>query len=207
MDPTAWFEEVVTRPDVALDEAALALAAHAYPDLDAAASLGRLDDLADLVREPSRAELNRVVFGRAGLRGNEADYYDPDNSFLNRVLERGLGIPISLAVVMIEVGRRAGVPIVGVNAPSHFLVRDESDGALLDPFAAGQEVAGHPAAVYAPVADSVTILNRMLGNLRGIYVTRGDLSSLLWVLRLRTLLPGADAEATHELTRAQARLN
>ena len=204
MDATERFAEIVGRPVVPLDEGALAIAAHAWPDLDVDDERARLDDLAARVASRHRSDLCRVLFDEVGLRGNEDDYYDPDNSFLNRVLERGVGIPISLAVVMIEVGRRAGVPIAGVNAPSHFLVRDGSDGALLDPFNRGAVVTTE---VAAPVASTVEILGRMLGNLRGIYVTNGDFTSLIWVLRLRTLLPGAPPESTYELTRAQARLN
>ena len=203
MDATEWFAEVVARPVVPLDEAALAIAAHGSENLDADFVLARLDDLGARVSEPRRGELCRVLFGEVGLRGNDVDYYEPENSFLDHVLERGVGIPISLAVVMIEVGRRAGIPLAGVNAPSHFLVRDETDGALLDPFNRGAEVDG----VSAPVASTLDIVARMLNNLRGIYTTRGDFDGLFWVLRLRTLLPGAPPEVHYELTRAQARLN
>ena len=203
MDATEAFAQIVARPAFDLDEAALALAAHAYPDLDIAAELARLDELAGWVKEPTRQELRRVLYGDLALRGNAEDYYNADNSFLNRVLDTGLGIPISLAVVMLEVGRRAGVHLVGINAPSHFLVRDESDGALLDPF--NSAVAMPP--IDAPVAPPLTIVDRMLNNLRSIYANRGELDSLLWVLRLRTLLPGAAPETAHELQRAVARLN
>jgi regulator of sirC expression with transglutaminase-like and TPR domain len=179
------------------------MAAHAYPELDVAVETSRLDVIAERVAAPTRDALRRVVFDEAGLRGNADDYYDPENSFINRVLDRGVGIPISLAVVMMAVGRRAGVPLVGINAPSHFLVRDDSDGALLDPFNAGTEVAY----VDAPVASPLTVVDRMLNNLRTIYVTRGDITNLLWVLRLRTLLPGAPPVRGHELQRVIARLN
>jgi hypothetical protein len=202
MDPTERFAELVARQTVPLDEAAFALAAHAWPNVNLDAELGRLDALASRVQSPVRAELCRVLFGEAGLRGNHDNYYDPDNSFLNRVLDTGLGIPISLAVVMIEVGRRAGVVLQGVNAPAHFLVRDAEDAALLDPFHAGATTAGE-----GPPATTVDILARMLVNLRSIYTAAGDIANLIWVLRLRTLLPGAGPEATHELTRVQARLN
>ena len=203
VDATDAFAEIVARPAFDLDEAALALAAHAYPGMDVGAELARLDELAGWVKEPTRQELRRVLYGDLALRGNAEDYYDPDNSFLNRVLDTGLGIPISLAVVCIEVGRRAGVQLVGVNAPSHFLVRDESDGALLDPFNSVVEMPP----VDAPVAAPLTVVDRMLNNLRSIYANRGELDNLLWVLRLRTLLPGASPEAAHELQRAVARLN
>jgi regulator of sirC expression with transglutaminase-like and TPR domain len=203
VNPTARFALIVGADVVELDEAAFAIAQHAFPDLDPAKERARLDQLASLVREPTRAGLCRIVFGELGLRGNTDDYYDPDNSFLNRVLDTRRGIPISIAAVMIEVGRRCGVPLSGLNAPTHFLVRDDSDGTVLDPFAGGAEVHG----VDAPLAGTGVIVGRMLNNLRSIYVNRGDLANLLWVLELRTLLPGAPADAAHELTRARARLN
>jgi regulator of sirC expression with transglutaminase-like and TPR domain len=107
---------------------------------------------------------------------------------------------------MIEVGRRAGIALRGLNAPGHFLVRDDADNVVLDPFEQGAEVADADA-VLAPVADAVAIVARMLNNLRSIYTSSGDLAGLIWVLRLRTLLPGADPSAAYELTRAKARLN
>ena len=202
MDPTEQFASLVAQDDVPLDAAALAMAAHAWPSIDVDVELSRLDELAGRLDVPTRDGLCRGVFGEAGLLGNHHNYYDPDNSFLNRVLDTGLGIPISLAVVMIEVGRRCGVTLTGINAPSHFLVRDESDGAYLDPFDGGT-----PVAADGPVTDAVGILARMLNNLRSIYVASGDISHLLWVLELRTLLPGAPPDATHELTRVRAKLN
>ena len=203
VDPTETFAELMTRRAVPLDEAAFAIAAHAWPDLDIGAELARLEQIAERVTEPNRSALSRVLFGDLGLRGNTDGYYEADNSFLNRVLDTGLGIPISLAVVMIEVGRRAGVALVGVNAPGHFLVRDAIDGALLDPFAGGAVTHAED----APDCGTVTIVARMLNNLRTIYTTNGEHHHLIWVLRLRTLLPDASPELTYELTRAQARLN
>lgn len=203
MDATDAFARIVGAGVVDLGQAALLIAAHAYPDLDVDKQVARLDELADRVKEPSRGVLMQVLFGDVGLRGNVEDYYDPDNSFLNRVLDTGLGIPISLAVVMLEVGHRAGIRLTGINAPSHFLVRDEADGALLDPFNRGAAVESFD----APMASPLVIVDRMLNNLRSIYTNRGDLTNLLWVLRLRTLLPGAGPDRGHELQRAVARLN
>jgi regulator of sirC expression with transglutaminase-like and TPR domain len=203
VDPTETFAALVRREHVPLDESALAIAAHAWPTLDMAAELARLDGMASRLTVPTRVELNRVLFGEFGLRGNTDEYYLADNSFLNRVIDTKLGIPISLAILMIEVGRRAGVSLAGINAPGHFLVRDDADGAFLDPFASGATVAN----VDGPPADTVGILARMLNNLRSIYISNGELGNLIWVLRLRTLLPGAGPEAGHELVRANARLN
>jgi regulator of sirC expression with transglutaminase-like and TPR domain len=203
VDATDAFAEIVSRPSFPLDEAALAIAAHAYPDIAIAAELARLDEVAGWVKQPTCSELRRVLYGDLALRGNAEDYYNPDNSFLNRVLDTGLGIPISLAVVMLEVGRRAGVHLVGINAPSHFLVRDETDRVLLDPFNSAVEMPP----IDAPVAGPLTIVDRMLNNLRSIYANRGQLDNLLWVLRLRTLLPDAAPETGYELQRALAKLN
>lgn len=203
VDPTETFAELMTRARVPLDEAAFAIAAHAWPDVDIGAELARLEQIAGRVIEPTRDALNAVLFGELGLGGNVEDYYAADNSFLNRVLDTGLGIPISLAVLMIEVGRRAGVSLHGVNAPGHFLVRDDADGVLLDPFERGAVTTADD----APPASTVGILARMLNNLRTIYTTNGEHHHLVWVLRLRTLLPDAPPEAAYELTRAQARLN
>ena len=134
----ARFKALIERPVVPLDEAALAIAAEEYPGLDAAAYLARLDALGALVRqrasEPQRAAgrlraLCDVLFAELGFRGNEEAYYDPRNSFLNEVLERRLGIPISLSVLLIEVGRRVGVPLHGVGLPRHFMVKLEPQGA------------------------------------------------------------------------------
>jgi hypothetical protein len=95
------------------------------------------------------------------------------------------------------------VAIRGVNAPSHFLVRDESDGAYLDPFAGAVEVPD----VDAPTVDTKVILSRMLNNLRSIYTASGDIANLFWVLGLRTRMPGASPDAHYELLRTRARLN
>ena len=111
---------------------ALLIAAHEYPALDVAAYLAQLNDMADVLRRRLRPDigpsdtviaLNHYLFDELGFRGNAADYYDPRNSFLNDVLERRLGIPISLSVLYIAVGRRLGLPLEGVSFPSHFLVR------------------------------------------------------------------------------------
>ena len=86
-------------------------------------ALASLDELAAGCDEPSFDGLRVHLFERVGFRGNRDDYADPDNSFLDRVIDRRLGIPITLSVVMIEVGRRLGVRVVGIGMPAHFLVR------------------------------------------------------------------------------------
>ena len=147
------FAELVSGSEADLDlaEAALLIAQEEQPELDVAAYLGRLDALADSVRSrlPEAASfadiiqaLNTVLFEEEGLSGNQTDYHDPRNSFLNEVLDRKLGIPITLSLVYIEVGNRLGVPLVGVGFPGHFVVKYAGpDGeTVLDPFQAGSRV-------------------------------------------------------------------
>lgn len=139
---TALFSHLVCRPEAELDlaQAALAIAAPEYPGLDIGRYLRRLDELAERaydrvyasVADPARQAL--VLVGQLlrveGFRGNTEDYGDPRNSFLNEVLDRRVGIPISLAVVMIEVARRLEVPLQGVSFPGHFLLRIDIDTGL-----------------------------------------------------------------------------
>jgi regulator of sirC expression with transglutaminase-like and TPR domain len=208
MDRTARFTALVAGPErnLALDEAALLIAAHDH-ELDVTAELERLDDLAAALRAPTIQELIRVLFVEQGLAGaGEHEYYEPENSFLDAVLDRRRGIPISLAVVMIEVGRRVGLHVDGIGAPGHFLVshRDE----LLDPFRAGEpaDPTGIHPSYLAPV-DTRAILARMLANLRQIYQATGQITSLLWVLRLRCAIPGVPDAEKNELARMEASLN
>ena len=113
-----------------LARASLLVACDEYPELELDPYLQRLDTMAAAVRgrlgdtpEVVVAGLNRLLFEEEGFRGNTREYYDPRNSFLNDVLDRRTGIPITLAVIYIEVARRAGVHVEGINFPGHFLVR------------------------------------------------------------------------------------
>src|SRR5690606_19213864 len=136
-------------PDLDLAAAALQIAAEEYPQLVAGPYLQRLDLLAERVRDRLDnetaplvvlQELNRVLFEEERFRGNAEAYYDPRNSFLNDVLDRRVGIPISLSLVYLEVGWRLGLPLSGVGFPGHFLVRYEGEvvRVLLDPFDGGR---------------------------------------------------------------------
>jgi regulator of sirC expression with transglutaminase-like and TPR domain len=221
LTPTERFVAVVQGPEeeLALDEAALLLAAHARPELDVAEQLSRLDDLAGALLESSASAVAGLLFEELGFSGNTEDYTDPRNSFLDQVLDRRLGIPISLAVLMIEVGRRAGVAIDGVGLPGHFLVR--GDGELRDPFRGGRrleqaeceaifrEIHGPTArfrpSMLAPVGPRV-ILARMLANLRQNYVARRDPVALEWVVRLRVAIPGVPPSELADLSRLLAEL-
>ena len=141
----ARFAALIARDPVPLDEAVLAIAEEEYPDLDPAASLRALDRLAERVSAAAGERARPVSVLRAlrsvladdeRFRGNPDHYYDPRNSFLNEVLERRLGIPITLSIVYLEVARRVGLRLEGVGFPGHFLVRSPAPNGLYvaDPF-------------------------------------------------------------------------
>jgi regulator of sirC expression with transglutaminase-like and TPR domain len=222
MTATDAFIALVQGPEQALnlDHAAFLLAAHASPGLDVSAQLDRLDDLAARCPEPTLDGLRSLLFEDLGLVGDTEDYSDPRNSFLDQVLDRRRGIPISLSVLMIEVGRRLGVPLEGVGMPGHFLVRHTAPPRLLvDPFHGGRTLDadecaalfttlfGSSATLPASVLDGArprAVLARMLANLKRSYLDRRDPASLLWVGRLRAAIPGVDpgemAEVAQMLT-------
>lgn len=209
MDPTGRFVALMQVPEPALplDEAALLIAAHAHPGMDVDAQLARLDELAAGVPAPTLDGLRQHLFRDLAFTGNHDDYYDPRNSFLDDVLDRRTGIPITLSVLMMEVGRRVGVPLAGVSMPGHFLVRDKADlGVFVDPFARGTVLDLHgcearfkavhgPDAVldpsYLEPADRRSIVGRMLANLETVATQLADREMLLWVLGLRVAVPGA----------------
>jgi regulator of sirC expression with transglutaminase-like and TPR domain len=163
-------------------EAALEFAVFAYPDVDVQGYLDRLDRMADLVAGATHLDLRRVVAIREGLGGDIDDYYDPRNSFLNEVIDRRKGIPITLSVVWMEVGRRAGIEVQGVALPGHFLVF--AGGQLVDPFHGGEAIGADEAAVlvaenyggaprlnpeWLEPVEPRAIVVRMLGNLVEAY--------------------------------------
>lgn len=212
MDPLSRFAELVGWPEatIPLDEAAILIAAQGRPPVDVAAELGRLDGLADRLLEPTVERLMQQLFVVEGFRGDVDTYSDPRNSFLPDVVDRRLGIPITLSLLAIEVGRRAGVALHGVGMPGHFLVRcdDPAPGPqFFDPFAGGLALdeAGCEARFRATVGEGPVwdvaflapvgprqILARILANLRQHYLAVGDPAALGWVVRWRTAIPGAD---------------
>ena len=144
------FEQLISQPDTSINlaEAALMIARLEYPELNIATYLKQIDKLAEEIRnrlpaQPTASEilhrLNQVLFIEKGFAGNSDHYYDPRNSFLNDVLERKQGIPISLSILYIELGKQLGLPLSGVSFPGHFLVKlDIHDGAIvLDPYFGG----------------------------------------------------------------------
>jgi regulator of sirC expression with transglutaminase-like and TPR domain len=219
----ALFAHVASRDDDELDlaQAALVIAEPDYPGLDIPRYLDALDELGALARvrldephagESSLARVARLLHEELGFRGNATDYYDPRNSFLNEVLDRKVGIPITLALVLGEVARRAGVPSSGVSFPGHFLVRGATPSGpeFIDPFdgrpldrdglrrlhariAGGDERDPDPRLLEP--ASKRQILVRMLNNLRGIWSARGDRERLRGVLERLQLLAPTDEQA------------
>ena len=215
-----------------LAAAALAIARTEYPLLDEPYYLERLEALAKRVRGRMRSNptareiialLNRVLFEEEGLRGNCDDYYDPRNSFLNDVLDRKLGIPISLSVIYMDVARRVGFPIVGTGMPGHFLLKhyDVMCGeTLIDPFNRGRIVGAADCQkrldeIYAGELElqpeflqAVThreILIRVLNNLWQIYFTQRNFHKGLVVLDLLLVIPPQCPDLLRE--RGLVRLN
>jgi regulator of sirC expression with transglutaminase-like and TPR domain len=207
VDPTTRFVSLVSDATVEppLDEAALLIAAHVHPALDIGFWTGRLDDLAEACADPTFDALRHQLFVIDGFRGNAARYDDPANSLLDAVLERRLGIPITLAVVMLEVARRVGVDAVGIGMPGHFLVGDPgrpgrfcdvfSGGALLDVDAcsaiysrtAGAAHAFEPR-MLAP-ASHRAIIARILANLERSSLA-GDPVHATWMTTLHVAIAG-----------------
>lgn len=178
--------------DHRLDLAAIEIARFAYPRLDSSSVLDRLEALAAEVRGDTHLALRRVIAIRHGIGGNVDDYRNPDNSFINRVLETRRGIPITLSVVWMEVGRRAGIEMQGVALPGHFVTY--AGGQMVDPFHYGEAIGSDEAAALIAQAiggdprldkrwlepvSTRDIVRRMLRNLEEQYFD--DPESLEWV--------------------------
>jgi len=215
------FQRIARLPDAEIDlaEAALWVAAEEYPGLDVARWLERLAGLAEAARvqllgarstSERIARLNAYLYEQQGFGGNRDDYYDPRNSFLNDVLERRTGIPITLAIVYLSVAQRAGVPALGVGFPGHFLVRcDEPEEILVDPFA-GAVVSRDECAEWLRTAAGADapfdprlleptpareIVARLLRNLKQIWLAAEDWSrALACAERILLLTPNAPLE-------------
>jgi regulator of sirC expression with transglutaminase-like and TPR domain len=216
MNLDAALDLLSSEPTAPLDvaEIALHLARDEYPDLDVEAHLGELDAMAHearaYLRGNLRAQVNglcRYLFHEMGFRGNTRDYYDARNSYLNIVLERRTGIPISLSTVAIAVGTRAGLEVVGVGLPGHFVAKAVADGedVLFDPFHGGRllapgdcenlvlQVTEQPFEATPENLQAVPVgvtVQRMLNNLKGVYLRHGDFRRAVRVMdRLRQLDP------------------
>lgn len=214
------FAALVARPeeDVDLAEAALLIACEEYPSLEPRRYLARLDAMGEALapRLSGAAEaleaattLRQYLFREEGFHGNTDSYYDPRNSFLNDVLDRRTGIPITLSAVYIEVARRAGVSVFGVGLPGHFVVKllGADREILVDPFHGGAVLSERDCQARLDrifegrvkmeprMLEAVTprqILERMLRNLKALYVKETDHPRTLGVLELLLrLAPGS----------------
>ena len=209
-------QRFVAQEPIDLARAALAVAREEYPELDEGRYLRMLDELASGVHAglPSGASierrvgrLNSYLFHELGFDGNKTDYYDPRNSFLNEVIDRRTGIPLTLCILYMEVGRRCGLRVDGVGFPGHFLCKVHLDEGelVVDPFSRGQllGVDEIKRRLQAAVGDQVKfdarvlraakpreILVRMLQNLRSVYSERNDMPRALSAVdRLLLLAP------------------
>ena len=212
------FASLAAEPDPPLDELALALAAEFRPvGTDAAlAELDRLGSELAAARAASPSEqaeaCRRLLGEREGFAGDREQYDDPDNSMLDLVLERRRGLPILLSAVYAEVARRAGIPLVGIGLPGHYVVGHFGiePPLVLDPFAGGVLVAPDaPRELVRPWDTHETAL-RMLNNLVSSYAARGDLGNAIRAAELRLRLPLADPLRDYlvtDLRAFQARLN
>ena len=197
---------------ISLAEAALWIAASEYPELDPAQYIGRLDRMADTVAQRIAGQtdplaiigvINQYLFQEEGFCGNTEDYYDPRNSFLNEVLDRKTGIPITLSTIYMEVAGRLQFPLVGVGMPGHFLVKHPYFAIILDPFAGGsilseddcraqmQRVLGESVPFDRSYLEGVSkrhILVRMLNNLRSIFVNAREFLKALEMTELALIV-------------------
>lgn len=188
------FKHVASLPDdyIDLEKNALLIARYAYPALETDAYVRKLEEMATEVRErmgrrvsgeEAVKTLNRYLFSEQGFRGNTKNYYEVDNSYLNRVIDRRIGIPISLSAVYLLIGRRLGLPLYGIGMPGHFLVKFDSERykIFIDCFNSGALLSEKDCSrflvqagygfeeKYLQRSSNRTVLIRMLKNLIAIY--------------------------------------
>lgn len=221
MDVLQAFADLVAQPDEEIDlaRAATMIGLGTYPGTDVDRCLRALDDLS--VGISDLAGLRRRLFADMGFAGDRAGYNDPDNAFLHRVLERRLGIPVTLSILTMEVGRRAGVPLEPIAMPGHFLLWEPYSDRFLDAFnggalidEAGCEVlfrlstgAGDEVVFtreMLPLVSNAGILVRILGLLAQRYRAAGNPAALEWALRMRLALPEVSSGDILELADAMA---
>lgn len=216
MEQLTFSDEIISEP-INVPLAALLFAREiAYPDLDVGEAMARIEELVDYAEQliaPYQTTIEQAetlvdfLFIQERFQGNSQAYTDPRNSYLNEVLERRLGIPISLSVLYIAVAQRLGIPAQGIGLPGHFIVNipAEKNGYYLDPFYGGSRLSREDCASLVhqstgyngplqpdwlqPVSPRA-ILTRMLNNLRSIYFQQETWSQALAVVEhLRLLQP------------------
>ena len=209
------FDQLGGMPEDQIDLAwaALLIAASEYPELDVVGQMEVLDSLAAGAAKgmgddgdplSSVNNLSAYLFDEVGFHGNESEYYDPRNSYLNEVLARRMGIPITLSLVCIEVGKRLGVPLEGVGMPGHFLLRHRDEpGIFIDPFHRGILLSEEECAKllrdatrtavpwdqsYLTTVSNRELIARILRNLKGIYLNQRDHQRALGIAGLAVSL-------------------
>ncbi len=219
-----YFYQEIQQPDQQIDlaKAALYIAKEEYPHLDPGEYLNAIDTMVTEIQErlpeqhyPLRIlqTINKYLYDDLGFTGNKKDYYDPRNSFLNDVIERRSGIPITLSLLYLEIARRLEFPMVGIGMPGHFMIRPEFEdvGIFVDAFNRGEimfdadceerlsqiyqePISSIPAELLQPVSNR-QFLARMLTNLKMIYLSRRNFSkSVAAVERILLLFPDAVME-------------
>lgn len=217
------FYQEIHQPDdqINLARAALYLALEEYPQLDVEQPLNALDTMADEVKERLPAEpyplrliqtINQYLYQDLGFAGNTDNYYDPRNSFLNDVIERRTGIPITLSLVYLAIAERINFPMIGVNMPGHFLIRPRFDEmeVFVDAFNQGEilflqdcqqrlsQLYGRAIELQPGLLEAVSphqFLARMLTNLKAIYLSQSNLQKALAAIeRILLLFPEAAPE-------------
>jgi len=211
------FSKEVKKPeaDIRLDRAALYLAGEEYPEIDVHSYLAELDAFASQIAlreiaETAPADLARAIahylFDQVGLHGNTGEYYSPENSYLNRVLETRTGIPITLSLIFLEVARRMGLKCSGIGLPGHFIVGLDDTGEYLDPFNAGTMLSAEDCRnlvqnmsggrlewtdqVLAPYTKR-DVLFRILNNLKSVYMQTKEYTKAVGVIqRMAIISPG-----------------
>ena len=217
------FARLISRPEEDLDlgRAALLVAGEEYPELDVEEHLRLLDGFAGTVRERAPEDMAAVdrarhvgsyLFGELGFHGNSDDYYNPDNSYFNRVLETQTGIPITLSLLFLEVGRRIGLRCRGVGMPGHFLVGLEGEEVYFDPFNGGSALSpddcrrlaeglfGERLAWsdgYLTPCTKYEFLFRMLNNLKVVY-ERTDAPEKALAVVQRMIMVSPEATSLHQ---------
>jgi regulator of sirC expression with transglutaminase-like and TPR domain len=214
------FEQLVTLPDpaVPLAEAALIMACEEYPHLELSPYLDLLDHIAQVASEKRASSdtprdtvkrINSVLFESFGFRGNPDDYYDPRNSFFNDVLDRRIGIPITLSTLYIEVSRRLNFPIAGVGMPGHFIVKyfDPREEFFIDPYNQGEILTRDDCRerLHERYGDALEfsdrllgrathrqILWRMLNNLKDIYLKGHATDKCLSIVDMMLMIDSED---------------
>lgn len=221
IDTISQFQDLMKpdNADVPLDLAVSLIAVTADNSLSVNGLIGRFDDLAASVQCATPQQLMNSLFGSGRFTGNTVEYDDPTNSLINHVFDRRLGIPITLGVLAMEIGSRVGVPVTGIGMPGHFLcAADHATGeeaVYFDPFHGSEPLSATECQMlyrrltsldnwsgeFLVPTPSRQLVVRILNNLKSIYLRRGDVVGIRWVMRLRTVIPELAVEEQRQFAR------